>query len=85
MATKSPPASTQQQNGDASAKNSGLRNPMFVSERVSANTVLDKKPPNSTFRGPQTQNTKIASFRIGDETGTILFTSRNEQGGYLKG
>ncbi|GFP97124.1 uncharacterized protein at4g28440 [Phtheirospermum japonicum] len=94
MATKSPPATTQQQSGDAAANKPGLRKPVFVKvdalkpgtnghtlvvKVVSANTVLNKKPRNPTFRGPQNQNTKIAECLIGDETGTILFTARNEQ------
>ncbi|KAL3625472.1 hypothetical protein CASFOL_030926 [Castilleja foliolosa] len=68
MATKSPPASTQQQKGDSSAKNSGLRKPVFVKvdalkswtnghtlvvKAESANTVFNKKPRNSTFRRPR--------------------------------
>ncbi|KAL3617117.1 hypothetical protein CASFOL_039511 [Castilleja foliolosa] len=94
MATKSPTSSTQKQDGAAAAKKSGLRKPVFVKvdslkpgtnghtlvvKVVSVNTVLNKKPRNPTFRGPQTQNTKIAECLIGDETGTILFTARNEQ------
>ncbi|KAL3637780.1 hypothetical protein CASFOL_018228 [Castilleja foliolosa] len=78
----------------ASAKKSWLRKPVFVKvdalksctnghtlvvKAVSANTVLNKKPRNSTFKGAQARNTKTAKFIIGDENGTILFTSRNEQ------
>ncbi|KAK6154739.1 hypothetical protein DH2020_008987 [Rehmannia glutinosa] len=93
MATNAPSTTTQQQGGSAANK-PGLRKPVFVKvdalkpgtnghtlvvKVVSANTVLNKKPRNPTFRGPQNQNTKIAECLIGDETGTILFTARNDQ------
>ncbi|KAK6133498.1 hypothetical protein DH2020_032791 [Rehmannia glutinosa] len=93
MATNAPSTTTQQQGGSAASK-PGLRKPVFVKvdalkpgtnghtlvvKVVSANTVLNKKPRNPTFRGPQNQNTKIAECLIGDETGTILFTARNDQ------
>ncbi|XP_057788772.1 uncharacterized protein LOC131005736 [Salvia miltiorrhiza] len=93
METKS--ASTMpQQDGGAAAKKQGLRKPVFVKvdslkpgtnghtltvKVVTANTVLNKKPRNPTFRGPQSQNTKIAECLVGDDTGTILFTARNDQ------
>lgn len=76
--------------------NSGLRKPVFVKvdslqpgtnghtlivKILSSNTVLSKKPRNTmSFRGSQNQNTRIAECLIGDETGTILFTARNNQG-----
>ncbi|KAH6773675.1 Nucleic acid-binding [Perilla frutescens var. hirtella] len=78
----------------ATANKPGLRKPTFVKVEtlkpgtnghtlivkvVESNTVLSKKPRNPTFRGPQNQNTKIAECLIGDETGTILFTARNDQ------
>ncbi|KAK4399149.1 hypothetical protein Sango_1390400 [Sesamum angolense] len=93
MATKSPTTTTQQQGATAGNK-PGLRKPVFVKvdalkpgtnghtlivKVVNSNTVLNKKPRNPTFRGPQNQNTRIAECLIGDETGTILFTARNEQ------
>ncbi|KAL3615099.1 hypothetical protein CASFOL_040760 [Castilleja foliolosa] len=93
MATKAPSTATQQQSGAAATK-PALRKPVFVKVEslkpgtnghnmvvkvVNADTVLDKKPRNPTFRGPQNQNTKIAECLIGDETGTILFTARNDQ------
>ncbi|XP_051126311.1 uncharacterized protein At4g28440-like [Andrographis paniculata] len=92
MASKSP--STTQQHGGAVESKPGLRKPVFVKVEslkpgtnghtlvvkvVNATTVLNKKPRNPTFRGPQNQNTKIAECLIGDETGTILFTARNDQ------
>lgn len=97
MATKSPSTTTQPQGAAAAVDKPGLRKPVFVKvdtlkpgtnghtlvvKVVSADTVLSKKPRNPTFRGPQNQNTKIAECLIGDETGTILFTARNDQGPY---
>ncbi|XP_011096347.1 uncharacterized protein At4g28440-like [Sesamum indicum] len=93
MATKTPTTTTQQQ-GAAAGNKPGLRKPVFVKvdalkpgtnghtlvvKVVNSNTVLNKKPRNPTFRGPQNQNTRIAECLVGDETGTILFTARNEQ------
>ncbi|KAD4982415.1 hypothetical protein E3N88_19086 [Mikania micrantha] len=48
---------------------------------LSSTTVLDKKSRNSSsFSGrPGAANTRIAECLIGDETGTILFTARNDQ------
>lgn len=98
MATKSA-STTQQQRGGAAEKKPGLRKPTFVKVEalkpstnghtltvkvVNANTVLNKKPRNPTFRGQQNQNTKIAECLVGDETGTILFTARNEQVDLMK-
>ncbi|XP_075505433.1 uncharacterized protein At4g28440-like [Primulina tabacum] len=93
MATKAPPKISQQ-SGAAAVEKPGLRKPVFVKvdslkpgttghtiivKVVNSTTVLNKKPRNANFRGPQNQNTKIAECLIGDETGTILFTARNEQ------
>lgn len=53
---------------------------------VNANTVLSKKPRNpSSLRVPSRpqQNTRIAECLVGDETGSILLTARNEQGLFL--
>ncbi|CAA3013487.1 Hypothetical predicted protein [Olea europaea subsp. europaea] len=79
---------------------SGLRKPVFVKvdslkpgttghtlivKVLNSNTVLSKKPRNTmSFRGPQNQNTRIAECLIGDETGTILFTARNNQVDLMK-
>ncbi|KAK4386584.1 UNVERIFIED_CONTAM: hypothetical protein Sradi_6347200 [Sesamum radiatum] len=94
MATKGPSSPTQQQQGGSAANKPGLRKPVFVKvdalkpgttghtlvvKVVNSNTVLNKKPRNPTFRGPQNQNTRIAECLVGDETGTILFTARNDQ------
>lgn len=53
---------------------------------MESNTVMNKKPRNPTsFRGPSLQQqrpTRIAECLVGDETGTILFTARNDQGTY---
>ncbi|KAI5657152.1 hypothetical protein M9H77_25945 [Catharanthus roseus] len=50
---------------------------------MESNTVMNKKPRNPTsFRGPSLQQqrpTRIAECLVGDETGTILFTARNDQ------
>lgn len=50
---------------------------------LDSNTVLSKKPRNPTsFRATplqQQQPTRIAECLVGDETGTILFTARNDQ------
>ncbi|KZV53227.1 hypothetical protein F511_21484 [Dorcoceras hygrometricum] len=93
MATKAPPKRSQQ-SGNAAVEKPGLRKPVFVKvdslkpgttghtiivKVVNSNTVLNKKPRNPNFRGPQNQNTRIAECLVGDETGTILFTARNEQ------
>ena len=94
MATKSATAATQQDGAAPAINKPGLRKPVFVKVEslkpgtnghtlivkvVESNTVLSKKPRNPTFRGAQNQNTKIAECLIGDETGTILFTARNDQ------
>ncbi|EYU28004.1 hypothetical protein ABFS82_13G104100 [Erythranthe guttata] len=98
MATKSSPATTQQQGGAVGNK-PGLRKPVFVKvdalkpgtnghtlivKVVSSEAVLNKKPRNPKFRGPQNQNSKIAECLIGDDTAAILFTARNEQVDLMK-
>lgn len=45
---------------------------------VSAKTVLQKGRPD----GPQVRQMRISECLVGDETGTIVFTARNEQGIY---
>lgn len=95
MAAKAPSTEAQQQGGGSAETKPGLRKPVFVKvdslkpgttghtlvvKVLEATTVLSKKPRNPTFRGPQSQNTRIAECLIGDETGTILFTARNDQG-----
>ncbi|KAH7847829.1 hypothetical protein Vadar_030653 [Vaccinium darrowii] len=47
---------------------------------VSANMVLQKGRPD----GPQVRQMRIAECLIGDETGTILFTARNDQVDLMK-
>ncbi|CAI9760181.1 unnamed protein product [Fraxinus pennsylvanica] len=92
-------ATTTQQPDGTTAK-PGLRKPMFVKVEslkpgtnghtlvvkvLNSNTVLNKKPRNSmSSRGPQNQNTSIAECLVGDETGTILFTARNDQVDMMK-
>ncbi|KAI7728879.1 hypothetical protein M8C21_023295 [Ambrosia artemisiifolia] len=53
---------------------------------LSSTTVLDKKVRNtSSFSGrPGGSNTRIAECLVGDETGTILFTARNDQVDLMK-
>ena len=73
------------------ASRSGLRKPVFVKVEqlkpgtnghtlivkvVSSNTVLQKGRSVSQHL----RQTRIAECLIGDETGTILFTARNDQG-----
>lgn len=91
-------STTTQSDGAVAGNKPGLRKPVFVKvdalkpgtnghtlivKVVNSTTVLNKKPRNPTFRGPQNQNTKIAECLIGDETGCILFTARNDQGLHL--
>ena len=89
-------ASNQQAQGGNTANNNtpAKRKPVFVKvdqlkpgtnghnlvvKVVSANTVLQKgRPSSSSSRNPRP--TLIAECLIGDETGVILFTARNEQG-----
>ncbi|PIN08585.1 hypothetical protein CDL12_18837 [Handroanthus impetiginosus] len=93
MATKATATTTQQHGGSAGSK-PGLRKPVFVKvdsltpgtnghtlivKVVNSNPILNKKPRNPTFRGSQNQNTRIAECLVGDETGAILFTARNDQ------
>ncbi|KAL1567391.1 hypothetical protein AAHA92_02876 [Salvia divinorum] len=94
MAAKPPSSDAQQQGGGSVDSKPGLRKPVFVKvdslkpgtsghtlvvKVLESTTVLSKKPRNPTFRGAQNQNTRIAECLIGDETGTILFTARNDQ------
>ena len=43
---------------------------------VSTKMILQKGRPD----GPQVRQMRIAECIVGDETGTIVFTARNEQG-----
>ncbi|KAL0406774.1 UNVERIFIED_CONTAM: hypothetical protein Slati_3991300 [Sesamum latifolium] len=69
----------------------GLRKPVFVKVEslkpgtnghtlvvkvVNSNTVLQKGAAAS----PHLRNTRIAECLVGDDTASILFTARNEQG-----
>lgn len=49
---------------------------------LSATTVLDKKSryTSSYTSRPGAAHTRISECLIGDETGTVLFTARNDQG-----
>lgn len=81
---------TNQQEGSGSG--TGKRKPVFVKANelkpgtkghnlivkvVSSTTVLDKK----SFRN--SGNTRIAECLIGDDTASILFTARNDQGLFI--
>lgn len=85
----------QRQSGAAAAPKQALRKPVFVKvdqlkpgtsghtltvKVVSSNTVLQKGRPGAD---PLRQS-RIAECLVGDETGTILFTARNEQVDILK-
>lgn len=48
----------------------------LIAKVLTSNTVLQKGRAASH----RLRNTRIAECLIGDETGTILFTARNEQG-----
>ncbi|XP_028777493.1 uncharacterized protein At4g28440 [Neltuma alba] len=54
----------------------------LVVKVVSANTVLQKGRPSTSSRNPRP--TLIAECLVGDETGAILFTARNEQVDLMK-
>lgn len=73
----------------------GMRKPVFVKvdqlkpgttghtltlKVVSSNTVLQKGRPD----GPQVRQMRIAECLVGDETGVIIFTARNEQVDMMK-
>jgi len=84
-------AASSQQGGAAAATATGAkRKPVFtkvdqlkpgtsghtlIAKVVSSNTVLQKGRAAS----PHLRQTRIAECLIGDETGTIVFTARNEQ------
>ncbi|CAK9325227.1 unnamed protein product [Citrullus colocynthis] len=83
------PASQELQQSNAAAR-PGLRKPVFVKieqlkpgtnghtlivKVVSSNTVLQKGRSVSQHL----RQTRIAECLVGDETGTILFTARNDQ------
>ncbi|TVU35077.1 hypothetical protein EJB05_16946 [Eragrostis curvula] len=55
----------------------------LVAKVLSSNTVLQKGRPGAAA-GPVARPTRIAECLIGDETGCILFTARNEQVDLLK-
>lgn len=89
---------TQQQGGasaGAGGAKPGMRKPVFTKvdqlkpgtnghtltvNVVSSKTVLQKGRAASSHL----RQTRIAECLIGDETGTIVFTARNEQGPYIR-
>ncbi|XP_073297357.1 uncharacterized protein At4g28440-like [Primulina huaijiensis] len=84
-----PPKATRQQGGaEASVQKPELRQPVFVKigslkpetsghtvivDVISSKTVVNRLP------GVRYQSLKIAECLVGDETGTILFTARDNQ------
>ncbi|CAA3004043.1 uncharacterized protein At4g28440-like isoform X2 [Olea europaea var. sylvestris] len=52
----------------------------LVVKVVSANVVMQKGRPD----GPQLRQMRIAECLVGDETGTIVFTARNDQVDLMK-
>ncbi|XP_047325793.1 uncharacterized protein At4g28440-like [Impatiens glandulifera] len=89
-----------QNNGEGTAPKPAMRKPVFVKvEQLkpgtnghnltlkvqTSSTVLQKKDRNlpTPIRGSSGQ-TRIAECLVGDETGTILFTARNDQVDLLK-
>ncbi|KAL0328870.1 UNVERIFIED_CONTAM: hypothetical protein Scaly_2319600 [Sesamum calycinum] len=99
MATKGPSSPTQQQQGGSAANKPGLRKPVFVKvdalkpgttghtlvvKVVNSNTVLNKKPRNPTFRGPQNQNKdRRVSFELMKPGNTVIL--RNAKIDMFKG
>ncbi|GMP72382.1 hypothetical protein CsSME_00030445 [Camellia sinensis var. sinensis] len=91
-----PQQQQQASGGGGSVAKPGMRKPVFVRvdqlkpgtnghtlivKVVTANTVLQKKGRNSQLlsRGSAAQ-TRISECLVGDDTGSILFTARNDQG-----
>jgi len=79
---------TKQQEGEKPAKRKpvftkvdqlkpGTNGHTLVAKVLSSNTVLQKGRPSSSHN---IRPTLIAECLIGDDTGTIIFTARNEQG-----
>ncbi|KAI9121411.1 hypothetical protein K1719_008444 [Acacia pycnantha] len=60
----------------------GTNGHTLVVKVLSANTVLQKGRPSNSSQG--LRPTLIAECLVGDETGTILFTARNEQVDLMK-
>uniref|UniRef100_A0A0A8XQH4 Single-stranded DNA binding protein Ssb-like OB fold domain-containing protein n=1 Tax=Arundo donax TaxID=35708 RepID=A0A0A8XQH4_ARUDO len=57
----------------------------LVAKVLNSKTVLQKgRPGPAAAAGPAARPTRIAEGLIGDETGCILFTARNEQVDLLK-
>ncbi|EPS67409.1 hypothetical protein M569_07366, partial [Genlisea aurea] len=91
MATEAYSTTTGQQQGGSAAAKPALRKPVFVKvdslkpgtyghtlvvKVLQSNNVSNKK---LRPRVPKNQNSRIAEILVGDETGTILFTARNDQ------
>ncbi|CAL5409883.1 unnamed protein product [Camellia sinensis] len=95
-----PQQQQQASGGGGSVAKPGMRKPVFVRvdqlkpgtnghtlivKVVTANTVLQKKGRNSQLlsRGSAGQ-TRISECLVGDDTGSILFTARNDQVDLMK-
>ncbi|XP_028052597.1 uncharacterized protein At4g28440-like [Camellia sinensis] len=95
-----PQQEQQASGGGGSVAKPGMRKPVFVRvdqlkpgtnghtlivKVVTANTVLQKKGRNSQLlsRGSAGQ-TRISECLVGDDTGSILFTARNDQVDLMK-
>ncbi|CAI0408048.1 unnamed protein product [Linum tenue] len=58
----------------------GTKNHNLIVKVLSFDTVLEKGPrPAAVAASQRLRNTRIAECLVGDETGTILLTARNEQ------
>lgn len=92
-----PKAQTQQQgsNSDTNAKVVEKRKPVFIKvDQLKPGTnghnltvnVLKSEPvlPKNRAASPQLRQTRIAECLVGDDTGTILFTARNDQVDLMK-
>ncbi|PWA96048.1 Nucleic acid-binding, OB-fold [Artemisia annua] len=62
----------------------GTNGHTLVVKVLTATTVLDKKSRNNTARSSGGGHTRITECLIGDETGTVLFTARNDQVDLMK-
>ncbi|KDP21003.1 hypothetical protein JCGZ_21474 [Jatropha curcas] len=61
----------------------GTNGHTLIAKVLTSNTVLQKGRPTAAASN-RLRNTRIAECLIGDETGTILFTARNDQVDLMK-
>lgn len=95
--TKQQPKNQEQQQGSNANTNAKVvekRKPVFIKvDQLKPGTnghnlivnVLKTDPvlPKNRAASPQLRQTRIAECLVGDDTGTILFTARNDQGPFL--